>query len=141
MRLRDTALRWGALFLLVSAVLYLVGALIDGPGPAWGYLTGSRDLAFKPKPALNYLLAADGYLVLPVAIAVAFAGLVDRRVQSKQLEEGAAKNKTAKTLTPKGATGPTLAESSDAAGNANNDTSGAPVTPTQQQEPPGGPSK
>jgi hypothetical protein len=136
MRLRDTALMWGALFLLVSAVLFIVGALVDGPGPAWGYLAGSRDPAFKPKPALNYLLAADGYLVLPVAIAVAFAGLVDWRVQSKQLEGGAAENKTAKTLTPTPAMGATSAGSSDAASKANNDTSGASVTPTEQQENP-----
>lgn len=90
MRLRDTALVWGAVVLGFSAVLYGVGALVDDPGTAFALLTGAASPAKTANPLLTYAVAADGFIVVPVAIAVAFAGLVDLATRGKQLESGGA---------------------------------------------------
>jgi hypothetical protein len=99
MRLKDKALRWGVGFLIVAAALYLVAAFMyRDPGLAWDLLGGTASPRGVRKPALAYSVSVIGYILVPVAIAVVFSGLVDVSVRRKELESGGAEEQAAGIL-------------------------------------------
>lgn len=104
-RRRDYVIVVGIALSIVGLVLWGVTAYeLDAPGKAWEIMAGSTSPASRCKGYewLTYPLSVVGYVIVPVAIAMAVTGVVDRRVRNARTSasETAAKAAAAVGMPP-----------------------------------------
>jgi hypothetical protein len=99
MRLKDTALRWGLVAIVLSTLWYALAAVaLRNPGQAWAILAGVESPRNVHFPAIAYTLSVLGYILLPVAIALAVTGLADRSIRRHESSPSSALRDADKAL-------------------------------------------